>query len=298
MIRAAISLKLSNFEETGGIVAALTTSIPESPGSRRNWDYRFCWLRDAYFVVKALNRIGATQTMEDFIFFIINIASGEPDSLRPVYSVVPTDPMEEWEAPHLKGYRGDGPVRIGNAAADQAQHDTYGSIILADHADVLRPPAADARRRERCFACWKPWAKMPSARARARRRHLGISRTLARPYAFGRDVLGRMQSPRRDRADARFARPRRILERRRRSHSRGADSKNPGMNRARPIPPPSAPTSSMPACLLLPELGVIEAERSAFHLHRRGHRARTSARQARHALRQPGRFRHAGSPHF
>lgn len=131
MIRAAISLKLSNFEETGGIVAALTTSIPESPGSRRNWDYRFCWLRDAYFVVKALNRIGATQTMEDFIFFIINIASGEQDSLRPVYSVVPADSMDEWEAPHLKGYRGDGPVRIGNAAADQTQHDTYGSIILA-----------------------------------------------------------------------------------------------------------------------------------------------------------------------
>jgi len=131
MIRAAISLKLSNFEETGGIVAALTTSIPESPRSRRNWDYRHCWLRDAYFVVKALNRIGATQTMEDFIFFILNIASTEQDALRPVYSVVPTDSMEEWEAPHLAGFRGDGPVRIGNAAADQAQHDSYGSIILA-----------------------------------------------------------------------------------------------------------------------------------------------------------------------
>ncbi len=131
MIRAAISLKLSNFEETGGIVAALTTSIPESPLSRRNWDYRHCWLRDAYFVVKALNRLGATQTMEDFIFFILNIASGEHEALRPVYSVVPADPMDEWEAPHLQGYRGDGPVRIGNAAADQAQHDSYGSIILA-----------------------------------------------------------------------------------------------------------------------------------------------------------------------
>ena len=63
IIRAAITLKLSNFEETGGIIAAHTTSIPEAPGSGRTWDYRFCWLRDAYFVVKALNRIGATQTM-------------------------------------------------------------------------------------------------------------------------------------------------------------------------------------------------------------------------------------------
>jgi GH15 family glucan-1,4-alpha-glucosidase len=131
IIRAAITLKLSNFEETGGIIAAHTTSIPEAPGSSRNWDYRFCWLRDAYFVVKALNRIGATQTMEDFIFFILNIASVDNESLRPVYSVVPTDSMDEWEAPNLAGYHGDGPVRIGNAAVHQSQHDTYGSIILA-----------------------------------------------------------------------------------------------------------------------------------------------------------------------
>ncbi len=131
IIRAAITLKLSNFEETGGIVAAHTTSIPEAPGSGRTWDYRFCWLRDAYFVVKALNRIGATQTMEDFISFILGIASNPDETLRPVYSVVPTDPMDEKIAERLKGYRGDGPVRIGNAAVDQIQHDTYGSIILA-----------------------------------------------------------------------------------------------------------------------------------------------------------------------
>jgi GH15 family glucan-1,4-alpha-glucosidase len=131
IIRAAITLKLSNFEETGGIIAAHTTSIPEAPGSNRTWDYRFCWLRDAYFVVKALNRIGATQTMEDFISFILGIAANTEDTLRPVYSVVPTDPMDERIGENLLGYRGDGPVRIGNAAAEQAQHDTYGSIILA-----------------------------------------------------------------------------------------------------------------------------------------------------------------------
>ena len=129
IIRAAIALKLSNFEETGGIVAALTTSIPEAPGSGRTWDYRFCWLRDAYFVVKALNRLGATQTMEDFISFILGIASEE--FVRPVYSVVPSDPMDETIATDLKGYRNEGPVRIGNAAASQLQHDTFGSIILA-----------------------------------------------------------------------------------------------------------------------------------------------------------------------
>jgi GH15 family glucan-1,4-alpha-glucosidase len=129
IIRAAIALKLSNFEETGGIVAALTTSIPEAPRSGRTWDYRYCWMRDAYFVVKALNRLGATKTMEGFISFILGIAS--ENQLRPVYRVVPTDPMDEMVAPNLKGYRNDGPVRVGNAAAFQSQHDTFGSIILA-----------------------------------------------------------------------------------------------------------------------------------------------------------------------
>jgi GH15 family glucan-1,4-alpha-glucosidase len=129
IIRAAITLKLSNFEETGAIIAAHTTSIPEAPQSGRTWDYRYCWLRDAYFVVKALNRLGATQTMEDFISFILGIASEE--IVRPVYSIVPADRMDEEIAEDLQGYCGDGPVRIGNAAAGQVQHDTYGSIILA-----------------------------------------------------------------------------------------------------------------------------------------------------------------------
>jgi GH15 family glucan-1,4-alpha-glucosidase len=131
IIRAAITLKLSTFEETGGVIAAHTTSIPEAPGTGRTWDYRYCWLRDAYFVVKALNRIGATQTMEDFITFTLGLAANPDQALRPVYSVVPTNPLDERTAPNLQGYRGDGPVRIGNAAADQVQHDTYGSIILA-----------------------------------------------------------------------------------------------------------------------------------------------------------------------
>ena len=131
IIRAAITLKLSNFDETGGVIAAHTTSIPEAPGSGRTWDYRYCWLRDAYFVVHALNRIGATRTMEEFISFTLSIASKPGQELRPLYSVVPTASVEERTAPHLAGYRGDGPVRIGHAAVDQLQNDTYGSVILA-----------------------------------------------------------------------------------------------------------------------------------------------------------------------
>src|SRR5665213_138340 len=131
IIRAAITLKLCSFEETGAIVAALTTSIPEVPGAKRSWDYRFCWLRDAFFVVRALNRIGATRTMEDFISYILTIAAGRADTLRSLYGVVHTDSLEERDASALAGYGGDGPVRIGNAAGAQDQHDVYGSIIMA-----------------------------------------------------------------------------------------------------------------------------------------------------------------------
>ncbi len=131
VMRAAITLKLSSFEETGAIIAAQTTSVPEAPGSGRTWDYRFCWVRDAYFVVHALNRIGASQTMEDYISYILTIVSGHKGELPPVYSLVSTDPLEERIVTDLAGYRGDGPVRIGNAAVAQNQHDTYGSVILA-----------------------------------------------------------------------------------------------------------------------------------------------------------------------
>jgi GH15 family glucan-1,4-alpha-glucosidase len=131
IIRAAITLKLCSFEETGAIVAALTTSIPEGPGSGRTWDYRFCWMRDAFFVVRALNRIGATRTMEDFISYILSVAAGRAEAIKPLYGVVHTDPLDERAANDLAGYNGDGPVRIGNAAIGQDQHDVYGSIIMA-----------------------------------------------------------------------------------------------------------------------------------------------------------------------
>lgn len=132
VIRAAITLKLCSFEETGAIVAALTTSIPESPGTERNWDYRFCWLRDAFHVVHALNRLGATRTMEDYLGFITTVAALQPvTDLRPVYAIVPDRPLEERIATSLSGYRSMGPVRIGNAAALQKQNDVYGSVILA-----------------------------------------------------------------------------------------------------------------------------------------------------------------------
>jgi len=132
VIRAAVTLQLCSFEDTGAIVAALTTSIPESPHDDRNWDYRFCWIRDAYFTVHALNRVGATATMERFIDYVTNIIALERGSaLKPLYGIVPEAAIEETVAEHLAGHRGIRPVRIGNAARDQVQHDVYGSVILA-----------------------------------------------------------------------------------------------------------------------------------------------------------------------
>ena len=131
VIRAAITLKLCNFEDTGAIVAALTTSIPEFAGSERNWDYRYCWLRDSYFVVHALNRLGATKTMEGYLHWIANLVAAADSRLQPVYGVGLESRLEERIATSLAGYRGMGPVRIGNQAYEQPQHDIYGSIVLA-----------------------------------------------------------------------------------------------------------------------------------------------------------------------
>ncbi len=133
VIRAAITLKLCSYDDTGGIVAALTTSIPEAPRSGRNWDYRFCWLRDSMFTISALNRLSATRTMETYLNFVLDTVAGSgPRELPPLFPIAPGMPLEEYIAPALSGYGdGDGPVRVGNGAASQRQNDAYGSIILS-----------------------------------------------------------------------------------------------------------------------------------------------------------------------
>ena len=132
VIRSAITLQLNVFEDTGAIIAAMTTSIPEAPGSGRNWDYRHCWLRDAYFVVNALNRLGATRTMERYLGYIVNVVAGSADGrLQPVYGLTGRAVPDEQAIDSLPGYRGMGPVRVGNQAYRQVQHDVYGAAILA-----------------------------------------------------------------------------------------------------------------------------------------------------------------------
>ncbi len=132
VIRAAITLKQNAYDDTGAIVAAMTTSIPEAARSNRNWDYRYCWLRDGYFVVDALNRLGETETMERYLAYVIGIvAGGDGQPLQPVYRINGASALKEEIAGALPGYRGMGPVRVGNEAFRQVQHDVYGSAILA-----------------------------------------------------------------------------------------------------------------------------------------------------------------------
>lgn len=132
VIRSAITLKLCQHEETGAIVAALTTSIPEHADSGRNWDYRYCWIRDAYYTVEALNRLGALDVLESYLVYLRNIVDGAKGGhIQPLYDVRGNATLEEREAKSMPGYRGMGPVRVGNAAYSQIQHDAYGQIVLS-----------------------------------------------------------------------------------------------------------------------------------------------------------------------
>ncbi|MDX2183200.1 MAG: glycoside hydrolase family 15 protein [Gemmatimonadaceae bacterium] len=141
VIRSALTLKLHCYEDTGAIVAALTTSIPESPRSGRTWDYRYCWLRDAYYALDAFRRLGQFEEREQFLDYLLNIVSGTPElELAPLYAIdgraVPVEAVLE----HWAGYPGGLPVRVGNAASLHHQHDIFGELVLA-----LTPMFVDAR---------------------------------------------------------------------------------------------------------------------------------------------------------
>ncbi len=132
VIRSALALKLHCFEDTGAIIAAMTTSIPEAPKSGRTWDYRYCWLRDAYYSLGAFRLLGQFEERENFIHYLLNIAGGSPDlSLPPLYRVDGTSSLDERILDAWPGFNGDGPVRVGNGAAKHTQNDVFGEMVLA-----------------------------------------------------------------------------------------------------------------------------------------------------------------------
>ncbi len=132
VIRSGLALKLHCFENTGAIAAAMTTSIPESAGSGRTWDYRYCWLRDAYYSLGAFRILGHFDELESFIHYLMNIAGGAPDlDLSPLYTIDGTRCPEERILTDWPGFGGDGPVRVGNGAALHVQNDVFGEMVLA-----------------------------------------------------------------------------------------------------------------------------------------------------------------------
>ena len=150
VIRAAITLKLCQYEETGAIVAAMTTSIPEAPHSGRNWDYRYCWLRDAFFVVRALNSLAEVGTMENYLNWLYNVVrAADGGHVQPLYGIGLERELSESVISQATGYRGMGPVRVGNQAQEHFQHDVYGSVVLGavqafhDHRLLVRGDSAD-----------------------------------------------------------------------------------------------------------------------------------------------------------
>ncbi len=132
-IRSALALKLHCYEDTGAILAAITTSLPEELGGTRNWDYRYCWLRDSYFVLSAFHRLGHFEEMEGFLKFLLEIAYEQgvsKDSLAPVYTLSRDLPLPEHLHDRWSGYKESRPVRTHNQAAEHIQNDAYGEMIL------------------------------------------------------------------------------------------------------------------------------------------------------------------------
>jgi GH15 family glucan-1,4-alpha-glucosidase len=131
VIRSLITLKALTYAPTGGIVAAATTSLPEDIGGVRNWDYRYCWLRDATITLEALLRTGYTQEASQWREWLGRAIAGDPSDVQIMYGVAGERRLEEWQADWLPGYESSAPVRIGNAAVSQRQLDVYGEVIDA-----------------------------------------------------------------------------------------------------------------------------------------------------------------------
>ena len=136
ILRSAMTLKLLTFEKTGAVLAAATTSLPETIGEVRNWDYRFCWIRDASMVIKVITKLGHVKIVKKFIDFILDIIPDKNEKLQIMYGINGEKMLTEETLDHLSGYKNSRPVRVGNAAFIQKQNDIYGILVDAIHYQI------------------------------------------------------------------------------------------------------------------------------------------------------------------
>lgn len=148
ILRSAMTLKLLTFEKTGAVLAAATTSLPETIGEVRNWDYRFCWIRDASMVIKVIAKLGHTQIVKNFIRYIIDLVPDKNEKLQIMYGISGEKTLTEETLEHLDGYQGSRPVRVGNAAYTQKQNDIYGILMDVIHYQIDSYPQDDEKHEE------------------------------------------------------------------------------------------------------------------------------------------------------
>jgi GH15 family glucan-1,4-alpha-glucosidase len=185
VVRSLITLKALTYEPTGGIVAAATTSLPEAIGGNRNWDYRYCWLRDATFTLESLLRGGFHQEAMSWRDWLLRAVAGDVTKLQIMYGPAGERRLDEWEADWLPGYEGSAPVRIGNAASEQFQLDVYGEVMSAlyssAHAEGVQSRAAWGLQTQLINFLKKAWLEPDDGiwEVRGPRRHFTHSKVMA-----------------------------------------------------------------------------------------------------------------------
>jgi len=148
ILRSAMTLKLLTYDKTGAILAAATTSLPESIGEVRNWDYRFCWIRDSSMVIRVISKLGHKKIVKDFIDFIIDLIPEKDEKIQIMYGINKEKKLTETLLDHLSGYENSNPVRIGNAAYKQKQNDIYGILMDAIHVELVEFPLLFEKKEE------------------------------------------------------------------------------------------------------------------------------------------------------